>query len=650
MDIEVPYSSLIDDVESTEFPVPSPRQVLRIALNVKYVIDQIIQIQYEPDLLTCPDSRIINQKAVRLVLEAAGGKGDGAPNSSSRKYRAPLIFCLLKICWWNYKLSLTELHDAELYQSRLIASQQLAKLIIENEEDEKYLFINMLCKRYRITLNDRDSVPLNALELAVDQHSTIIIGSSGYQRCMKWLWRGWIVQSENDPSSYELYKDISSTSFLKHFNPDRIKSPLYQYILEIFFSLVYLLIFTFVINSHVGSNSMTAFETLFIIFTAGLILDEITKLYHVGYYYIGFWNVFNDFMYILIIIWFVIRCYGLSKDTSELRDKYDEFSYYILSCVSPLIWSRLLLYLDAQKFVGVMIVVLKVMMKESALFFFLLVIVIAGFLQGFIGLDTADGKRDVTDLVVGVMLRTVIDGGEFDVLDQFTPPFGNLLYSIYAFVVAVILLNILVALYNTAYQDIYDNALDEFMAIVAHKTLRYIRAPDENVFVPPLNLIEIAVIPLGWFLDKRNYKYINDTLMSFLYSPFLLYISFREVKDAKRVQYNRFKKTCDDANEYDYEWDLQDGYYSGDEDLQDAQNRIARGLRAQNLAESSDPEFLIDFKSFKKKVQNLVPPIEKGEDSGVGWQQYALYKKIEDLTDLVFELKEEIKTLKTKNE
>jgi len=48
----------------------------------------------------------------------------------------------------------------------------------------------------------------------------------------------------------------------------------------------------------------------------------------------------------------------------------------------------------------------------------------------------------------------------------------------------IVLLNILIALYNSAYEDISGNAIDEYMAIFAQKTMQFVRAPDENVFIP----------------------------------------------------------------------------------------------------------------------------------------------------------------------
>jgi len=54
--------------------------------------------------------------------------------------------------------------------------------------------------------------------------------------------------------------------------------------------------------------------------------------------------------------------------------------------------------------------------------------------------------------------------------------------------IRLVLLNILIALYNSAYEDISGNAIDEYMAIFAQKTMQFVRAPDENVFIPRKSL------------------------------------------------------------------------------------------------------------------------------------------------------------------
>lgn len=640
-----------DQVNS--FTPPSPRQVLKICLNLKYLIDQIIPVQFDPSVVLSPDSKIINNRVLKLALQAAGGQGDGVKGSSSSKYRAVLIFALLKVCGWYWELSSTEIHDSELYDLRASTAQVLAKLIIEQENDDKYLFIQMLCRRYVVNLNTVDSEPLNALELAVDMHSTIVIGSAGYQRCMKWLWRGWIVQSAKDPQSYVLYKDISKSNLSSHFNPDRIKTPLYQYSLEIFFSLIYLALYTIVVNQSDRTVMPVDFwEGAYYFFTCSYIIDELTKLYHVGLNYLSFWNIFNDTMYAIVSGSIILRFLSLTHaHDSPTGIHLDEASFRILSLAAPFMWIRLLLYLDAQRFVGAMIVVIKTMIRESMIFFVLLTIVIAGFLQGFLGLDSADGKRDATYLIVQNLGKTVLGAGDFNAFKRFAPPYAAVLYYFYSFLISVILLNILIALFSSAYSKIYDNAIDEYMALVAQKTLRYIRAPDVCVYVPPLNIIELIFSPLALVLSPKSYSTLNYRIMVICYSPYLSWIALKEARESRRIQYNRIKGLADDANEFDREWDLTDGYQDDYEGIfatggaESSNERVNEDLRAQYNAERVDPHFNVG-KQWYKRVKSIAPPVDQGTTVGVGWELYPLYEKIDQLTNLVEKIVAENKELK----
>ncbi|KAM9918187.1 hypothetical protein OXX80_013037, partial [Metschnikowia pulcherrima] len=191
----------------------------------------------------------------------------------------------------------------------------------------EFLFLAVLCHRYSMHVCEEDTIPVSALELAVDMHSTIVIGSSGYQRCIKWLWRGWIVQSSEDPHSYVLYKGVASSKIRTHFDPERIKTPAYQNKLEIFFSFFYLALYTIILNTNqVQTTPVDMFESLFYVSTLGAVLDEMVKLYHVGRNYMGFWNVFNDTMYGIITVAIGFRFTSLSSQ-GDLKDHYDEMSF-----------------------------------------------------------------------------------------------------------------------------------------------------------------------------------------------------------------------------------------------------------------------------------------------------------------------------------
>ncbi|CAH2355822.1 calcium channel Yvc1p [[Candida] railenensis] len=646
-DVEAP---LIDGSHPSFSDVfcPNSRQTLRICLNLKHLIDKIIPILFNEDDILNQGSPIINSNVIELAYRAAGGKGDGKPGTSSYKYRAALVFCLLKVTDWYWQQSVEELYDNELYTLRAKAAQQIAKIIIEEQTNDEYLFLGMLCHRYTISLCEVDAPPISVLELAVDMHSTIVIGSAGYQRCIKWLWRGWIIQSATDPHSYVLYKGVSSHSIRTHFDPERVKTPLYQNIIEIFFSIVYLVLYSIILNGHQESTTpLDGFEVVFYLFTIGLILDEFVKIYHVGMNYVGFWNVFNDSMYVILVIAITFRFLSLDAKTQHGQERLDEMSFRILSCAAPFMWTRLLLFLDAQRFVGAMIVVFKTMMKESVLFFVLAGVVIIGFTQGFLGLDKSDGKNEATKRIVLALIKTVIGASGFEDFSTLVPPYASIMYYVYSFLITVILMNILIALYSTAYAAIVENATDEYFALVAQKTLRYIRAPDQDLYVPPLNLIEFVFSPLYYTLSKRHYKALNYYLMLFFYSPLLAYIAIDELSVARRIQYNRYKGLPDDANEVDSEWDLTDGYDADSSDgIEERDEEVNQALIDQHAGEQSDPEFKIDLKKFYGDIDSVAQPVTEANKAGIKWEFFELYNKIDKLSGFVEEVVEENRKLR----
>lgn len=635
---------LYEDEVCNAYIAPSPRQVLRIAINLKAVIDELVPAVIPPDQITSDSSIILTDSAMAAIRGAAGGEGKGK-KSSARRYQASLVFCLLKVASWYSGLEDNQLTHKDLYATRHLAAETIAAVLIGEEQDDRYLFLSMLCHRYSINLNDEDSAPENALELAVDMHCDGVITSPGYQRCIKWLWRGWIVQSSHDPSEYVLFKGTSKTSFWYHFEPERISTPYYQNILAILFSLVYLVIYTVIVNTDTPPRNTNFFEALYYLFTIAYALDELIKFSHVGSNYLGFNSAFNDSMYAITLISLGVRIAGVAAKSDEKCDQLNTIAYRILSLVAPFMWARLLLFLDVYEFVGTTIVMIKRMMQESVIFFFLLAIILIGFLQAFLCLDQADGKRDLTKLIMKWLLRTILGGADFDSMERFAYPYASILYYSYTFIVVTVLLNILIALYSTAYAEVSDNATSEYLWQYSGKILRFVRAPDDKVFVPPFNLIEVFLlqIPLSWWLPYTSYATVCDTVMTIIYSPMLVWVASHESREAKRIQYNRERHVADDANEEDTEWDLKDGF---DPDAEDTSDQIRESLRRQKRAELEDPTFAKNFEAWKASLSKISPPIETARQQNVLWEEYVLYDHIDKLTALVQTLIEQTKPAK----
>lgn len=529
--------------QTIKSPIPA-RIVTHIALRIKYQLETVVPCELPEDRVTQPHSNVITPAVVKTAKSA--GKVAGSDDDHS----ACVVYCLLICKSWFRQQARLELWDADLHEVRAVACEKIAKAIIEDEEDIHYLMQEVLLKRYSIVVDGEDTEPANAIEKAVDLHAVRVIGSSGYQKCIAYLWRGWLVQDDDDPSRFVEYHGKTDTTYWHHFDPDRMRVPQYQNAVQIIVSLVFLGLYTGAINTINPSGDLDIVEGLLYIFTLGFLCDEMSKLYKVGRYYISFWNIFNSTLYLLLTVSFVTRMIALANTLgSDERIKYNTLSYNFLAFSAPMFWMRLLLYLDGYRFFGAMLVVLKVMMKESLIFFALLLIVLVGFLQAFIGMDQADDNQiGAVGFIVKQMLNAIMGSPEFDGWERFAPPFGLILYYIYNFIIVVILLNVLIALYNSAYEEVTDNAIDEYLALFSAKTMQFVRAPDENVFIAPFNLIEIfcLIIPFEWWMPRSQYERLNDWVMGIIYSPLLLVTAWLETRSARMVKWNRSRHESDD--------------------------------------------------------------------------------------------------------
>ncbi|KAG0672170.1 hypothetical protein C6P45_003645 [Maudiozyma exigua] len=599
---------------------PTPRQILRIAMNLKYLIDKLITKEYEEQEILKDNNDIITEKFVELAYQGCGG--DQKDKSSYLKYREVIIYSLLNVYSWYKNIQETQIHEGQIITTKLLVVQKLCQIIIDKEVSKKnnlhYLFNHILLRRYSIFEVNNESSLRNAVELATDQHCTIAVGASGYQRCLSWLWDGWIIQSPDNPNKFIAEEIVPHTSYLDHFTPQRIKTPKYQNFLQILFSVIYLFLYSTILNEKLIIDNINPSKTeiFFILFTLGYVIDEIAKFYYIGLAYLQFWTCLNGTLYILVTISLILRFIGVFNS----NENYGTIAYRLMACAGPLVWSRLLLYLESQKFIGITLVVVKHMMRESIIFFFLLILFIIGFLQGFIGLDLSDGELDVTNLVINNLLATIIGSGDFSLFENFASPYATILFYCYSFIISVILLNILIAFFSNAYQTVVDDADTEYMCLMSQKTLRFIRAPDEDVFVPPFNLVELIFFILLKGQSDSTKQTIMTILMTILYSPLLIVTSLWEVRTAGRINYNRLWGLPDDANKKDTIWDLTDGYVEANANIlrgMGTQKSIEATMHknremaiAQGNEEQRDQKFLVN-KKWYDEIENSVPKEEE---------------------------------------
>jgi hypothetical protein len=155
-------------------------------------------------------------------------------------------------------------------------------------------FTNILSRqfsdfRYSIMQNGNATVPTSAVELAVDFHVIRVIAATNFQRCVNALWRGYYsIQYYNDNRLIVgQYKYLTSQRFRQHFDTQRVKGippesvnkvPLYQNILNLFFTLLFVLLYTIAVNTPTEKGEFDIVEGFLFAFALGFFFDEVTKM------------------------------------------------------------------------------------------------------------------------------------------------------------------------------------------------------------------------------------------------------------------------------------------------------------------------------------------------------------------------------------
>jgi hypothetical protein len=97
-------------------PALPAKEVTKVALRLKYQIEQVIPYELQESLIISPNSSIITKDVIDTAKEAGG-----------EEFRACVLFCLLICEKWFHTQGLDTLWDSSLLDCRALACQVIAK-------------------------------------------------------------------------------------------------------------------------------------------------------------------------------------------------------------------------------------------------------------------------------------------------------------------------------------------------------------------------------------------------------------------------------------------------------------------------------------------------------------------------------------------
>ena len=107
----------LSENDPPSYAIP-PEEVTKVALRLKYQIEQVVPCELEEWKVTKANSPVITKKVV-LTAKEAGGKD----------YQSCVVYCLLVCHRWFKRQAALELWDADLLDVRATACEVLAKIM-----------------------------------------------------------------------------------------------------------------------------------------------------------------------------------------------------------------------------------------------------------------------------------------------------------------------------------------------------------------------------------------------------------------------------------------------------------------------------------------------------------------------------------------
>lgn len=99
-------------------PALPAKEVTKVALRLKYQIEQVIPCELAENTITNPHSAVITKDVIQTAREAGGDE-----------HRACVIYALLVCLRWFKSQATVELWDADLFDLRALACEIIAKAL-----------------------------------------------------------------------------------------------------------------------------------------------------------------------------------------------------------------------------------------------------------------------------------------------------------------------------------------------------------------------------------------------------------------------------------------------------------------------------------------------------------------------------------------
>ncbi len=443
-----------------------------------------------------------------------------------------------------------------LLKSRAAFCEALAINVVTQYPGEKdHLFQNVL--GYKYPELDGEGM-MTALEQAISLQALSFLSSPPVEDCVNKISDGQLILEEGHrrPVYQPFRPDEWGMAGLFVGGRRKLNTPRNARFISICTFLLLLCLYTAVVNSrppgadrlgltvslqqYVGkkdgraqlpANYFSGVEIVMYVLILAFVLDELRQMMYEGfvYYFLSLWNWLDMAWLVIFMSAFTCRCLAVSTQTEakhglERQEHWNDMCWDALSLTAVLLWARTLSVISNNQYFGTSILIMTAMLRDALLFVALLVPVLIGVSQAFIGLRPSIPWTQTVFYISTALLGNV----NFDDASEYDLMWGPLLYSVWIILGVWVLLNLLIAIFNSSYGNVISRAYHEYRFLKSVEVLESWRNPDKYPFPPPVNLIDLIIVQPVKLLRVSGWERWEKTVWNIATMPFQVLIALWE--------------------------------------------------------------------------------------------------------------------------
>lgn len=363
---------------------------------------------------------------------------------------------------------------------------------------------------------------LNALEIAAVSGAKKFLGDRTVQRIIEAIWNGdiifWSALSSNATKEAQIYKAAPSDIF------SRLRVPKYLKAFEALFFIGFLALYYAVLVQQ-SYDSITAAEVLLYVWVASFAYNEIGEYNDAGtaFYLLDFWTLWDLGIVLTGAAFLVCRIIGVSQHSERMT----AVAFDVLAMEALFLVPRLFSLLSLHPYFGTLLPCLRDMTKDFLKFLSLVVILYLGFLTTF-SLLARDRFtfRKMSWILVKVFFGSSYLG--FDVAEQISPILGPPLMLVFVCMTNILLVTSLISILSNSLTKVIEHAADEYKFVYSVFVLEASTSDRLTYFLPPLNLIPLALRPLRLFMSAGQLRDVRIVLLKACHLPHVAAIQLYE--------------------------------------------------------------------------------------------------------------------------